>query len=551
MLFEYKYSGSSAVQSTASSTGMSFAPDTLRSPTYFVGDLGKKVEFREAISALHDVVVSDLRFKPKDKTEYKRWAAEQEEKWLAEELGGAADVSDRIKQVSGELDTMSRERSALLDPYYKAQRKYFNYLYKRDYDAWFVLDPVITVHPDELFFECFSIDESSYGRLGAKYEVFDNVNDFSCGTTNVDYSDALYNEFQKIRGYKSTQFAVDPSGFEVQTQAEDVYKEVKIDLPDSWVRGFLQVSSAMTLPGYTFDLHPLDMHNFCFVLRRAKEKHGPRSMRYILKPDEPVRVLFEPWNREVVCPRSIYKGPEEAEIRVWGRRRILIMERLLSVAKRFQVTLLGSGMPSFYMADLGSMNFTLGLSGWTANDWSRLGNFDLMAPRAEVDDATKLRVFEGLQENWFDTAEGLAQRLGLGQQLVTGALSAWTQAGRVMYDLNSGVYRIRELSREPLPMDKLRFANEREELSRTLVASQKIKADINREADDIFKMSGKIKDGRSLHAPTVFIDSDQRMIRATCSCNFYQQNKLHKGPCEHMIALRIAGTPSLPKTTKT
>ncbi len=28
------------------------------------------------------------------------------------------------------------------------------YLYTKDCDAWIVLDPVITVHPDEVFFEC-------------------------------------------------------------------------------------------------------------------------------------------------------------------------------------------------------------------------------------------------------------------------------------------------------------------------------------------------------------------------------------------------------------
>ena len=46
---------------------------------------------------------------------------------------------------------------------------------------------------------------------------------------------------------------------------------MKIDLPDSWVRGFLQVNSAMALPAQSFDLHPMDVYNACFVLRRRKE----------------------------------------------------------------------------------------------------------------------------------------------------------------------------------------------------------------------------------------------------------------------------------------
>ena len=111
-----------------------------------------------------------------------------------------------------------------------------------------LFDPVITVHPDEVFFECFSHDESSYGRLGAGYEVFEDIGEFACGTTNIDYSAALYDEFQKIRTYKETRFEIDPSGFDVRTTGEAEYREVKIDLPDSWVRGFLQVSSAMCCP---------------------------------------------------------------------------------------------------------------------------------------------------------------------------------------------------------------------------------------------------------------------------------------------------------------
>ncbi len=60
-----------------------------------------------------------------------------------------------------------------------------------------MLDPVITIHPDELFFECFSQDESTYGKLGCNYNVFKQLDDYKCGTTNVDYSCALYEEFQK------------------------------------------------------------------------------------------------------------------------------------------------------------------------------------------------------------------------------------------------------------------------------------------------------------------------------------------------------------------
>jgi hypothetical protein len=79
MEFNYAYKGHTSVSDRGASTQMSFSPDLKRPPTYFIGELRQNVAFREAISALHDVVVSDLRFQPKDKTAYKEWRAKQDE----------------------------------------------------------------------------------------------------------------------------------------------------------------------------------------------------------------------------------------------------------------------------------------------------------------------------------------------------------------------------------------------------------------------------------------------------------------------------------------
>lgn len=541
MLFDYAYKGSSTVASSSKETDVSFVPDASREPTYFVGELRQKIEFREAISALHDVVVSDLRFKAKDKTAYKEWAAQREQIDWQQVAAQRSEVAAKISVLQSELNDLNKRQSARWTPFYNARADYYKFLYEKYRDMWFVLDPVITVHPDEVFFECFSEDESSYGRLGANYEVFDNVKEFECGTTNIDYSAALYDEFQKIRTYKQTKFEIDPSGFEVATRGEDSFKEVKIDLPDSWVRGFLQVSSAMSLPTVKFDLHPLDVYNICHILRRKKEKQSPRSMRYILKPNEPVKIILEPWNIEIVCARTRFEGNESHDIRVWGRRRILILERLISVAKKFTVHLLGTGMPSFYVADLGDLNFTLGLSGWTANDWSKSGNFDLLASRGHVDDWTKENVFSELKKTWFATPDQLSEKLHLDRATILSALSAYTQAGRAIYDLDKGVYRARELSRDPLPMEKLRFANEREEAAmrfqdENLVTFTERK---HLEKGGLY-LAGSVREGEKYTDTTLTIDGDGRLVDAKCDCYYFKTNQLYRGPCEHILALRMA-----------
>ncbi|WP_337966705.1 SWIM zinc finger family protein [uncultured Flavobacterium sp.] len=541
MLFDYKYSGSTTINNTSNSTGMSFAPDTLREPTFFVGKLNQKIAFREAISALHDVVISDLRFFPKDKEEYKSWAAEQEKLWLSEYMADfqIETVRARIQELKEELSTVQKEKSRILGPFNKAKSAYFDYLYKNDKDAWYVLDPVITVHPDEVFFECFSKDESSYGKLSCNYNIFTEISDFKCGTTNIDYSEGLYNEFQKIRNYKETEFKIDPSGFEAKTTNEQVYKEVKIDLPDSWVRGFLQVSSAMTLPATVLDLHPMDIFSLCQYLRRFKEKKGPRALRFVLEPDKPIKAIFEPTHDEITFHRSIFQGNEAKTIRIWGRRRLLILERLIPIAKNFKVVLLGSGLPSFFIADLGDMSYTLGLSGWTKNDWSTAGNFDLMAPRNNVDLFTQEKVFNALKENWFDTSDNLAKKLNLDPSTVSASLTAYTQAGRVIYDLNLGLYRVRELTQEPLNMKTLRFASPQEEIANQYIAENRIKITSDVKGDQL-QIKGKVTDKNFTYTTLAVIDKDNRLIEGNCECSFYKSNQLRKGPCEHILATRMA-----------
>ena len=535
MLFEYRYFGNSAVDAGVGATGMSFAPDTSREPTYFVGKLRQKIAFRECISALHHVVVSDLRFKPKDRTEYFAWLEQQQQVDLAEVVAHRKQTRDQLAAVQAELAKLRNKRSGRRSTYFRAQKRYFDWLYKKNLDYWFVLDPVITVHPDEVFFECFSQDESSYGRVGCSYNVFQDMGEFGCGTTNVDYSSTLYDEFQKIRDYKETELTVDPRGFEVQTTGDAAYREVKIDLPESWVRGFLQVSSAMTLPGISFVLHPMDVHNFCLWLRRHKEQRSPRSIRFHLDPGQPVRATFEPWNHTMVCGRSAYTGSEAHEIRIWGRRRLHMLERLVSVARSFRVVLLGTGMPSFWIADCGDISFTLGLSGWTANDWSASGNFDLLAPRGEVDTDTATRVFDALKQDWLSTPEALSGKLGLESATVRAALQQYTQAGRVMYDLNSAVFRVRELSRDPLDMSKLRFSNEREEAASRLV-DQVVHRRSRLDPYGNTVVTGAV----DRQQPTVTLNPDQRITAGECGCSFHFRNKLRRGPCEHILALRLA-----------
>lgn len=539
MLFQQTYAKSSGISHAGGQTLVDFAPDLGREPTYFRGKIGDVIRYRDAMIALRDVVVSDLNYQPKDHSAYQAWLQEQYMLDIAGSLIDQKKLKERIK----ELVVCQRELQGKIFKYdehfYQAQRRYFNYLYEVDRQAWIVLDPVITVAPDQVFFEAFSLDESSYGRLAVHEELFQDVKDFQYGTTNIDFSDALLNEIKRMRTYKPTEFQVDPSGFEVATTGREVYKEKKIDVPTSWVRGFLQVQSAMSLPTVSFDVRPIDLYNICSFLRRHRERHSPRSMKWVLEPGQPIKVVIEPWNEEIIFSQSVHLGSERHEIRTWGRRRLALLERLLPLANKVTIHLLGNGLPSFYVVDMGAVSFTLGLSGWTRNDWAAAGNFDLMVGGLkEATPSESTLVFAQLKLRKTATDTELAAYSNLPVATVQAALRQLCSAGRVMFDLEIGKYRLRELTRDPLPMEELQMTNPREDKAKKLVDSQDAKLEsVVPLAEGRVELSGIVAYKDRPFTPKVVIDRDGRVEQASCNCFFYRQNRLMQGPCEHMLAM--------------
>lgn len=539
MQFVQAYAKSSGISHAGGRTLVDFAPDLGREPTYFRGKIVEPVHYREAMCTLRDVIVSDLNYKPKDHRAYQAWVQEQYMNDLAKVIAQKSAIGKRMQEISQRIRELKALQNRRMQDFYRARRQYFNYLFESDKAAWWVLDPVITVAPDQIFFEAFSLDESSYGRLAVHQELFTDVKDFEYGTTNIDFSDALYGELRRMRTYRPTEFQIDPSGFEFATEGRDVYKEKKIDVPPSWIRGFLQVQSAMSLPTYSFDVKPIDLYNICLFLRQHKERHSPRSLKYILKPGQPVKLIIEPWNEELTFAESVYTGDQEMVIRTWGRRRLFLLERLLPLAKKVTIHLLGTGMPSFYIADLGSLSFTLGLSGWTRNDWAAAGNFDLMlATSGEATPEESTTIFRELQKKKTATDIQLSMQTGLSIPTVQAGLKQLCSAGRVMFDLEIRKYRLRELTRDPLPLDELNYANPREKRADEFIKAGKVSLDTRQvQTDGLIYLEGKVKDEKKCYQPQVQLDLDGRISETSCSCYFYKQNRLMQGPCEHIIAL--------------
>jgi hypothetical protein len=378
MNVDFRYLGKSAVRDR----GLVLAPNLARPKVSFDAEVRNAVRFREAMSALHEVVVGDLKFKKRDKSAYLAWRAQRVE----EENQVRVTLTDQAKHA--ELQRIANETlppnlesdfRAMHRKYWDARFAWSRELQKNDpamYRALVPCDPVITVAPDVVFFECFAKDESSYGCLSVNRDAFLGNDTPALGTTNVDYSLALYDHFQTLRSYRPTRLQIDPAGFEVSVAQTPSLREEKIDLPASWLRGFGQLQAAMTLPSRRVMLSTDVVYSILAYLKRHRERSGPRSLLFKLVPGKAPQVVIEPWGVTLTSRGRPYEGPKPLEIKVWGRRRLFALARLLPMTEHVEVSLLGSGLPSVWIAHMGEMRFTLALSGWTANDWARGSNLE-------------------------------------------------------------------------------------------------------------------------------------------------------------------------------
>ncbi|MEM9070115.1 MAG: SWIM zinc finger family protein [Myxococcota bacterium] len=537
------YLGHSTLDAGPYRSTFQFRPNLCREPVWFEGALKDPLRFREAMSALHEVVVSDLRHVKRDRTAYEEYKKRKkdEERALRKELLEKAYSEAEPGDFPPDLEQRFRK---LHRRYWTVRRTWARELMKTDPELWRHLvpcDPVVTVAPDVVLFEGFSKDESSYGCVTMDRDLLVGGGEASMGTTNVDYSIALYEHFQTLRTYRESRLHVDPQGFEVSVEGHEDYREEKIDLPPSWLRGFGQISAATGLPARRVSLPAHAIYSVLAHLERHREKHGPRSIRFTLTPGKPPVMTLEPWGTTIVSRGAPYRGPAPEEIRIWGRRRLRVLRRVLPLLERVDVHLLGSGLPSLWVAHLGPIRFVLGLSGWTTNDWSSGAQLDLLADAFEPDEQTMNELATYLYRERYAKLSTLKQLCpvpegtAVPEKRILGSLHRLAKRGQIIYDFAAEVYRYRQILPEALGEEQLGPEPEEVTQGRKLFVAKKVKILKNVVESDKRVVSASVQ-GTKCEA---LLDLDGRFLRARCVCSHHQKFGLKKGPCRHLLATRL------------
>lgn len=563
MKVNYQYASPSMCLSEGDKTTLGLSPDNSRAEQVsFLGRLKHPLIFRDAMLMLRQIVISDSKQEKKPRTEFYAWLEGEIERRITQHEQYMPDVREELTLRMEEKQKQKQEKEAQIanlkqmsaklkeqidaydawEDYYKIERDFWKFIRDRDYDLWFVLDPVITVHPDQVSFEAFSIDESTYGCLSIPIEEFELLKDPVLGTTNIDFSAKLAEEMKRFRTYTDVTLSVNPDGFGVESGIMPEHIEKKIDLPETWIKGFSEVSSAACLEGFDITLTPADLYDICSFLRRHKEKKSPRYMKWILKPEQPVRILFVPFHTEVVL-HAVYHGKKAREEKIWGRRRWLVAEQLLPLAKSFQVRLFGFGMPQFIIADLGVMKMTIGFSSWSANDWVKGTAFHIMA--GFIGEEHYDEVYTLMKKERSLSISKIQQVLHLDSAASRCGIGMLLRRGEGYYDAAADKVRFRQLCSTPIP----------ESLYEVTLAEKMVQEHLKEGVDSFRAQRLENGDYQFSHAyakpgkkdakttTSIVIDTDGQINKVVCNCKEFTKGPRNiSAPCSHILALYLMST---------
>lgn len=365
-------------------------------------------------------------------------------------------------------------------------------------------DPIITSESGRLRFEGFSACRSLYVRVDLMPDAFEAILQ-TAGTTNVDFNAPLRAALARINECDALSLAVDNEAFMLVHGAE-VLLERKVDLPVSWFRGLASIPVIESLCEPVCELSGAALLEFFRSLPRtgnARESH---------------------WLHPSAKGIRVARIPGKDAIELTGLKRLLVLQDLLSLAEKLTISCNSAREISLWTLHFPGMRLTLALSpqvwrgfsgeGASLDDLTRFVNADL--------DAALLSDFE----DGFVLAD-VAVKLGVTVPEIRTALARLASQGQFGYDhVEARWFRRMLPGRQAL----FRQSNLRLARAEVWVAAGAVAVESHSNAQ--FRGRVRIDDG-TVHHVAIGPEGDR------CSCFWHGRFGLSRGPCSHILALRL------------
>lgn len=536
----------SSAGGTTDTSSVAFGADISQEPVYLSARVRPSRAFARLMLTLGRVVRMKENGQEKDHSAYQAWVRGEYFKELpaakaaaAIELPLVVSERGRLLEEAGRLSHRADELMPRGDAFWDQRSAFWEWLYTHNRDAWMVLDPIVSVQPDATFFEAFSQDESIYARVRVPSDALETDADLQAGTTNIDFSVALERELARTRSYRPLHLTVGASSVGVTTDVSSIL-ERKIDLPDTWVRGLVEVQAALSLAPVEITLSSGMVADVIARIESQRERIGPRALLFRLVPGQPVSIEVQPWGDTFFDPLSRYDGSDERTIKVWGRRRLGVLADLLPHVDTVTIHLVDNGMPTFWSVTVDGIGLTIGLSGWSSQDWAGRARFSAMIPASMAEPGTVAQTAVLLRAKGILAPDDIALELNVTPAQARAVLQRLCVAGKAMYDPDLRRYRWRTLFPQ-LDLEADTEAGREERMGVELSRRKSVTIESDEfSSEGVRRVTSRISDGERESSVVLESDIDGRVTYAQCDCSHFRYHKLRRGPCRHIVATNIA-----------
>lgn len=373
-------------------------------------------------------------------------------------------------------------------------------------------DPILSAQGDILRAECFSACNGVYARMDLFQSALDG--EILYGTTNVDIGSNLRKSLFNVKQGDRLKFRIGDDGWKALHSKNldgsvltDIHIQRPVKMPDRWVRALGNCAVLHQNMEYKFHIEGIQAKSFIAMLPAAtgKEKSGwltPTKTGVMLKPKE-----------------------EKNSVYISGLHRLSALKRIMSNVNAVYFYAPNDGEPGQMMIEvcMTGANITLSLTAKSYEGYSGEGALlDSLSTPKILECADKIDNILNFESRL--DIDKISKSIGIVKNDMNDAMELLAVSGKLGFDVRDRAFFHRELPDDP---DRVLKDNPR------LVGAKKLVEDTEYIDDNIWH----VKSGDTTYR--VIYPTDENLENAKCTCTWYLKHQNSRGPCKHILAVKL------------
>ena len=374
-------------------------------------------------------------------------------------------------------------------------------------------DPILSAQGDRLRAECFSACNGVYARMDVFQSALDG--DILYGTTNVDIGNNLRKSLLNIRQGDRLKFRIGDEGLKtLHSKNLDngslltyMVTQRPVKMPDRWIRALGNCAMLHQNMKYKFHVEGMQAKSFIAMLPpvTGKEKSGwltPTKAGVMLKSRE-----------------------EKNSVYISGLHRLSALKKIMSNVNSIFFYAPENGEPGQMMIEvcMTGANITLSLTAKSYEGYSGEGALlDSLSTPKILECADKIDNILNFESRL--DIDKISKSIGIVKNDMDDAMELLAVSGKLGFDVRERAFFHRELPDDP---DRVLKDNPR------LVGAKKLVEDTEYIEDNIWH----VKSGDTTYR--VIYPTDENLENAKCTCTWYLKHQNSRGPCKHILAVKL------------